>query len=109
MPCTRTLFDRYHFFDYAVKVVGVGSVRTVCGVFLFMAADDDPVFLHVKETRASVLKPYAGRSLHANHGQLVVAGQRIMQTASDVFLGWTRTKVGRVGEYFCSHQEKTRP
>ena len=91
----RTLFDRYHFFDYAVKVVGVGSVGTVCGVCLFMAADDDPLFLQVKEARASVLEPYAGKSLHANHGQRVVAGQRIMQTASDVFLGWTRTKVGR--------------
>ncbi|MBK9520209.1 MAG: DUF2252 domain-containing protein [Rhodocyclaceae bacterium] len=92
---TRPLFDRYHFFDYAVKVVGVGSVGTVCGVCLFMAADDDPLFLQVKEARASVLEPYAGRSLHANHGQRVVVGQRIMQAASDVFLGWTRTKTGR--------------
>ena len=92
---TRTLFDRYHFFDYAVKVVGVGSVGTVCGVCLFMAADDDPLFLQVKEARPSVLEPYAGKSLHANHGQRVVVGQRIMQTASDVFLGWTRTKTGR--------------
>jgi uncharacterized protein (DUF2252 family) len=92
---TRTLFDRYHFFDYAVKVVGVGSVGTVCGVCLFMAADDDPLFLQVKEARASVLEPYAGKSLHPNHGQRVVVGQRIMQAASDVFLGWTRTKVGR--------------
>jgi uncharacterized protein (DUF2252 family) len=92
---TRTLFDRYHFFDYAVKVVGVGSVGTVCGVCLFMAADDDPLFLQVKEARASVLEPYAGRSLHANNGQRVVVGQRIMQAASDVFLGWTRTKTGR--------------
>jgi uncharacterized protein (DUF2252 family) len=92
---TRTLFDRYHFFDYAVKVVGVGSVGTVCGVCLFMAADDDPLFLQVKEARASVLEPYAGSSLHANNGQRVVVGQRIMQAASDVFLGWTRTKTGR--------------
>lgn len=92
---TRPLFDRYHFFDYAVKVVGVGSVGTVCGVCLFMAADDDPLFLQVKEARASVLEPYAGSSLHANNGQRVVVGQRIMQAASDVFLGWTRTKTGR--------------
>ncbi len=91
---TRVLFDRYHFFDYAIKVVGVGSVGTVCGVCLFMAADDDPLFLQVKEARASVLEPWAGRSLHANHGQRVVVGQRIMQAASDVFLGWTRTKSG---------------
>ena len=92
---TRTLFDRFHFFDYAVKVVGVGSVGTVCGVCLFMAGDDDPLFLQVKEARASVLEPWAGKSLHANHGQRVVAGQRLMQAASDVFLGWTRTKTGR--------------
>jgi uncharacterized protein (DUF2252 family) len=92
---TRTLFDRFHFFDVAFKVVGVGSVGTYCAISLFMAADDDPLFLQVKEARASVLEPYAGKSLHANHGQRVVAGQRLMQTASDVFLGWTRGKNGR--------------
>ena len=92
---TRTLFDRFHFFDLAFKVVGVGSVGTSCGVGLFMAADDDPLFLQVKEARASVLEPYAGRSLHANHGQRIVVGQRIMQAASDVFLGWTRALNGR--------------
>ena len=92
---TRTLFDRYRFFDYALKVVGVGSVGTVCGVGLFMAGDDDPLFLQVKEARASVLEPYAGKSVYANQGQRVVAGQRLMQAASDVFLGWTRTLEGR--------------
>ena len=92
---TRALFDRYHFFDYALKVVGVGSVGTLCGVALFMAADDDPLFLQIKEARPSVLEPYAGKSLHANQGQRVVAGQRLMQAASDVFLGWTRTREGR--------------
>jgi uncharacterized protein (DUF2252 family) len=91
----RNLFDRFHFFDLAIKVVGVGSVGTFCAVSLFMASDDDPLFLQVKEARASVLEPYAGKSLHANHGQRVVAGQRIMQTASDVFLGWTRGASGR--------------
>lgn len=92
---TRMLFDRFHFFDMAIKVVGVGSVGTMCAVCLFMAADNDPLFLQVKEARASVLEPYAGKSLHPNHGQRVVAGQRIMQSASDVFLGWTRGKNGR--------------
>ena len=92
---TRTLFDRYHFFDLAFKVVGVGSVGTVCAVALFLAADDDPLFLQIKEARASVLEPYAGKSLHANHGQRVIAGQRLMQSASDVFLGWTRGQSGR--------------
>ncbi len=92
---TRTLFDRFHFFDYALKVVGVGSVGTYCGMLLFMAADNDPLFLQVKEARASVLEPYAGRSLHPNHGQRVVVGQRLMQAASDAFLGWARGKNGR--------------
>lgn len=92
---TRTLFDRFHLFDLAMKVVGVGSVGTSCAVTLFMAADDDPLFLQVKEARASVLEPYAGKSLHPNHGQRVIVGQRLMQTASDIFLGWTRGKNGR--------------
>ncbi|SDD82594.1 Uncharacterized conserved protein, DUF2252 family [Cupriavidus sp. YR651] len=91
----RILFDRFHFFDLAIKVVGVGSVGTMCGVGLFLAADNDPLFLQVKEARASVLEPYAGKSLHANHGQRVIAGQRLMQAASDVFLGWTRGANGR--------------
>ena len=91
----RTLFDRFHFFDLAVKVVGVGSVGTVCGVMLLMAADNDPLFLQVKEARASVLEPYAGKSLYPNHGQRVVEGQRLMQTATDVFLGWARGVNGR--------------
>ncbi|MGZ8197404.1 MAG: DUF2252 domain-containing protein [Burkholderiales bacterium] len=91
----RTLFDRYTFIDLATKVVGVGSVGTMCSVCLFMAADDDPLFLQVKEAHASVLEPYAGKSLHPNHGQRVVVGQRIMQAATDVFLGWTRGKNGR--------------
>ena len=91
---TRTLFDRFHFFDLAFKVVGVGSVGTRCGICLFMAADDDPLFLQVKEARASVLEPYAGKSLYPNHGQRVVAGQRLMQSASDVFLGWLVAKHG---------------
>jgi uncharacterized protein (DUF2252 family) len=91
----RALFDRFHLFDLAIKVVGVGSVGTFCAVGLFMAADDDPIFLQVKEARASVLEPYAGKSAHENHGERVVAGQRLMQSASDIFLGWTRGLNGR--------------
>ncbi len=91
----RVLFDRFHLVDLAIKVVGVGSVGTMCAIGLFMAGDDDPLFLQVKEARASVLEPFAGKSLHPNHGQRVIAGQRLMQTASDVFLGWTRGKNGR--------------
>ncbi len=91
----RVLFDRFQFCDLAIKVVGVGSVGRMCAVALFMAADDDPIFLQVKEAVPSVLEPYAGKSLHANHGQRVVVGQRLMQSASDLFLGWTRGKDGR--------------
>jgi hypothetical protein len=91
----RLLFDRFQFLDRVLKVVGVGSVGTMCRVGPFMAADNDPLFPQVKEARASVLEPHAGKSLHANHGQPVIAGQRIMQTASDMFPGWTRGKNGR--------------
>ena len=73
----------------------MGSVGTYCALGLFMAADDDPIFLQVKEARKSVLEPYAGKSLHRNHGERVVAGQRLMQAASDIFLGWTRGVIGR--------------
>jgi uncharacterized protein (DUF2252 family) len=91
----HTLFDRFTFCDLAVKVVGVGSVGTYCGIPLFLAAAADPIFLQIKEARASVLEPYAGKSLHENHGQRVVAGQRLMQAASDIFLGWTQGLSGR--------------
>ena len=60
-----------------------------------MAADDDPIFLQIKEAKASVLEPYVGKSLHENHGERVVAGQRLMQSASDMFLGWYRGQSGR--------------
>ncbi len=73
----------------------MGSVGTFCALGLFMAADGDPIFLQVKEARKSVLEPYAGRSLHKNNGERVVAGQRLMQSASDIFLGWTRGLNGR--------------
>jgi uncharacterized protein (DUF2252 family) len=91
----RVLFDRFTFCDLAIKVVGVGSVGTVCAVALFMAADDDPIFLQIKQAKPSVLEPYAGKSRYQNHGQRVVEGQRLMQSASDVFLGWTEGAAGR--------------
>ena len=91
----RMLFNRFHYCDLALKVVGVGSVGTMCGVTLFMAGERDPLFLQVKEARQSVLEPYAGKSAYANQGQRVVHGQRLIQTASDVFLGWTRGLNGR--------------
>jgi uncharacterized protein (DUF2252 family) len=91
----RMLFDRFHFRDLAFKVVGVGSVGTMCGIALFMAADDDPIFLQIKEAKASVLGPYVGKSLHKNNGERIVVGQRLMQSASDMFLGWYRGEGGR--------------
>ena len=86
----QSLLDRYELQDAAIKVVGVGSVGTACWVLLFMAGDADPLFLQVKEARASVLEPYAGKSILPNHGQRVVDGYRRMQPASDMFLGWSR-------------------
>jgi uncharacterized protein (DUF2252 family) len=91
----RCLLDRYSLKDKAIKVVGVGSVGTVCSVVLIMAGEVDPLFLQVKEARASVLEPYAGPSIFPNHGQRVVKGHRLMQSASDIFLGWTHDSSGR--------------
>jgi uncharacterized protein (DUF2252 family) len=93
-PHVRLLVDRFRLADFALKVVGVGSVGTICGVCLFLADDDDPLFLQVKQARESVLEPYAGKSVYANHGQRVVEGQRLMQTASDLFLGWMQAQDG---------------
>ena len=87
----HSLLDRYRLCDAAIKVVGIGSVGTACWVLLLMAADDDPLFLQVKEARPSVLEAYVGNSTFSNHGQRVVNGYRIMQPASDMFLGWTRS------------------
>ena len=91
----RVLLDRYQVVDLALKVVGVGSVGTFCAVMLMLAEGDDPLFLQVKESRASVLESYLGKSTYANHGQRVVVGQRLMQSASDIFLGWSQGKAGR--------------
>ena len=85
----RVLLDRYKVMDFALKVVGVGSVGTLCAVALLMAAGDDPLFIQIKEAGPSVLETYLGRSTYPNHGQRVVVGQHLMQAASDIFLGWT--------------------
>jgi uncharacterized protein (DUF2252 family) len=85
----RVLFDRFQLRDLAMKVVGVGSVGTSCWIALHTASDGDPMFLQVKQANASVLEPYAGKSQYEHHGQRVVAGQRLMQAASDILLGWT--------------------
>jgi uncharacterized protein (DUF2252 family) len=85
----RELLDRFELKDVAIKVVGVGSVGTICGILLLMADTDDALFLQVKEARVSVLEPYAGKSCYPNRGERVVVGQRLTQAASDLFLGWT--------------------
>lgn len=88
----RALLDRYHIVDVAQKVVGVGSVGTVCAVLLLMGDRDveDPLFLQLKQARASVLEPFAGASRYENHAERVVVGQHLIQEASDIFLGWSR-------------------
>ena len=90
LPADRQhLLDGYRFRHLARKVVGVGSVGTRASIVLMTGADDaDPLFLQAKEAEASVLEPYAGASRFENHGQRVVEGQRLMQAASDIFLGW---------------------
>jgi len=94
-PAHRTLLDRYEIKDAAVKVVGVGSVGTACLMALLMDGEGGALILQFKEARASVLEEYAGKSAYANHGQRVVNGHRLMQPASDMFLGWTEGKRGR--------------
>jgi len=91
----RLLLDRYKVMDVAIKVVGVGSVGTMCGIILLMASEHDPLFLQFKQARKSVLEPFAGKSAHANDGQRIVHGCRMMQSASDLFLGWTEGTQGR--------------
>ncbi len=91
----RLLLDRFKLMDTAIKVVGVGSVGTYCGILLLMASEHDPLFLQFKQARPSVLEPYAGKSLHSNHGERIVHGCRMMQSASDLFLGWTEGAAGR--------------
>ncbi len=88
----RDLVEQYRYVDLARKVVGVGSVGTRAWVVLMLGRDsDDPLFLQVKEAQPSVLEPFAGRSHYRNHGRRVVEGQRLMQAASDITLGWIRS------------------
>ena len=91
----RRLVSRYRFEDVAVKVVGIGSVGTLCAVALMMAPDNEPLILQIKEARESSLQKYIGKSSFENQGQRVVEGQRIIQSASDIFLGWTHFADGR--------------
>jgi uncharacterized protein (DUF2252 family) len=91
-PDRRHLLEGYRLVDLARKVVGVGSVGTRCWIALLLGRDDsDPLILQIKEAEASVLEPYTGTNQYANHGQRVVEGQRLLQSSSDILLGWVRT------------------
>jgi uncharacterized protein (DUF2252 family) len=95
----QILFDRYQFVDLALKVVGVGSVGTLCFIALLLADPDDPLFLQIKEARPSVLEPHVPKvpgaaKVKVHHGHRVVLGQRLMQAASDIFLGWATGSAG---------------
>jgi uncharacterized protein (DUF2252 family) len=95
----RYLLQQYEYCDLARKVVGVGSVGTRCWIVLMLGRDDaDPLFLQVKEAEASVLSRFVGASKYANQGQRVVAGQRLMQASSDIFLGWQHVDAGADGQ-----------
>ena len=98
------MLDRYHYEDLARKVVGVGSVGAEALMVLMMGdRDDDPLFLQIKEATTSVLAPYAGDSEYKHQGERVVRGQRLVQSASDAFLGWF-TATGRDRRQFYVRQ-----
>ena len=95
--------EEFRYVDTARKVVGVGSVGTRAWIFLFLGRQRQaPLFLQAKEAQASVLERFVGKSEYANNGQRVVEGQRLMQAASDIFLGWLRLKGldGRTRDYY---------
>ncbi len=95
----RHLIEEFRYADTARKVVGVGSVGTRAWIMLFLGKDDqDPLFLQVKEAQQSVLEQFAGKSAYNNCGQRVVAGQRLMQATSDIFLGWQHVAAGLDGQ-----------
>jgi uncharacterized protein (DUF2252 family) len=94
----RHLLERYRLVHVARKVVGVGSVGTRAWIALLLGRDaDDPLFLQIKEAQPSVLEEHVGQSAFGNCGERVVSGQRLMQAASDIFLGWTRVAAGADG------------
>jgi uncharacterized protein (DUF2252 family) len=95
----RHLLEQFRFVDVARKVVGVGSVGTRAWIVLFLASDgEDPLFLQIKEAQPSVLERFVGKSQYSNCGQRVVAGQRLMQASSDIFVGWQHVSSGLDGQ-----------
>ena len=100
-PDRRVVLDHYHYEDFARKVAGVGSVGNEAMMILLMGdRDDDPLFLQIKEANASALAPYAGASEYEHQGERVVHGQRLMQAASDAFLGWVTGTGERRHEFY---------
>jgi hypothetical protein len=98
-PDRRHLLESFQYVHFARKIVGVGSVGTRTWILLMIGRDDqDPLFLQIKEAQASVLEPYLTRSVYMNHGQRIVEGQRMMQAASDIFLGWEKVPDGLDGK-----------
>ncbi len=96
-PERRLLLQRYHLADAAYKVVGVGAVGTMCGVVLMISGDGEALYLQFKEATQSVLEPYAGPSPYAHHGERVVRGQRLIQGAGDILLGYAKGPPGPSG------------
>jgi uncharacterized protein (DUF2252 family) len=94
----RVLLQRYHRRDVAFKTVGVGSVGTFCAIGLFVSDDGASLLLQIKEAQESVLEAFVGASAYPNHGERVIVGERMMQAAPDIFLGWTRNLVN--GRHF---------
>ncbi len=105
----RALLDRYRLVDFAAKVVGVGSVGTACSVALLLGLDNEPLFLQIKQARRSVLASPERASAYAHQGERIVMGQRLMQAASDVFLGWTSDALRRQLYVRQLHDVKLKP
>jgi uncharacterized protein (DUF2252 family) len=95
----RALLDEYRLCDVAIKIAGIGSVGTRCGIALLVADNDAPLFLQFKEARHSALEPYVGSSAYEQRGHRVVSGQRMIQPATDIFLGWARSENLRTDFY----------
>ncbi|MFH0968368.1 MAG: DUF2252 family protein [Methanobacteriota archaeon] len=95
----RFLLNQYRIEDIALKVLGVGSVGTRCGIILLIGEYDDPLLLQIKEAHRSVLEPYTSPSIYENQGERIIQGQKLLQSASDIFLGWASTDSKNIHYY----------
>lgn len=94
------LLNRYRIADFVIRTVGISGMGTRCGIFLLMSEEDEPLFIQIREARPSVLEPFTRPSPYQTRGERIVQGQRMIQSASDPFLGWTGENSGI--QYFCS-------